>query len=83
MLRSEQTRCERRSVVLVAYFWAKAAAVAAQSLAEGDADEAFYQSKIYTAQYFFQRLLPRTESLKTTMLSGVENVLDEAVNPFV
>ena len=69
--------------VTYAYFWAKAAAIAAQSLAEGDADEAFYQSKIYTAQYFFQRLLPRTESLKTTMLSGVENVLDEAVNPFV
>ena len=28
-----------------------------------------------TAQFYFERLLPRTESLKKTMLSGAENLM--------
>ncbi len=69
--------------VCYAYFWAKAVEIASKNLAESDNDKAFYESKIYTAKYFYERLLPRTETLKTTMLSGVENVLDENINPFI
>jgi hypothetical protein len=69
--------------VSYAYFWAKAVAVASSALENGDQDKDFYNAKLYTAKFYYQRLLPRTESLKTTMLSGVENLLDEAVNPFV
>lgn len=66
-----------------AYLWAQAVLVASDALNTGDNDKDFYQSKLYTAQFFYQRLLPRTESLKTTMLSGVNNVLDDACNPFI
>jgi hypothetical protein len=69
--------------VSYAYFWAKAVSVASAALESGDQDKDFYTAKLYTAKFYYQRLLPRTESLKTTMLSGVENLLDEAINPFV
>jgi hypothetical protein len=69
--------------VSYAYFWAKAVAAASTALENGDQDKDFYTAKLYTAKFYYQRLLPRTESLKTTMLSGVENLLDEAINPFV
>lgn len=69
--------------ITYAFFWAKAVVVANDALANGDQDKDFYKAKLYTAQFFYERLLPRTESLKATMLSGVENLLDESVNPFV
>lgn len=69
--------------VSYAYFWAKAAMVASDALEESSAEKDFYQSKLYTAQFFYQRLLPRTEALKVTMLSGSNNVLDDAINPFI
>ena len=61
--------------VTLAYFWAHMAMVARQKIAEGDEDKSFYEAKIMTAQFYFQRLLPRTESLKTTMLAGADNLM--------
>lgn len=63
----------------IAYFWAKAAVVAQQALNSGASETAFYQSKLATAQFYFERLLPRTETLSKTMLSGADNLttLDE------
>lgn len=63
----------------VAYFWAKAAVVAQQAIDNGTGETAFYQAKLATAQFYFERLLPRTETLAKTMLSGAGNLtaLDE------
>lgn len=69
--------------VSYAYFWAKACVVASDALDKSNDEADFYKAKLYTAQFFYQRLLPRTESFKTTMLSGVTNVLDDSVNPFI
>lgn len=69
--------------VSYAYFWAKAAVTAQQALTDNKGEEAFYQSKIYTAKFYFARLLPRTESLHTTMLSGASNLIDDNINPFI
>lgn len=69
--------------VCYAYLWAQAVVTASAALENSDQDQDFYKSKLYTAQFFYQRLLPRTESLKTTMLSGVANVLDDSINPFI
>ena len=64
--------------ITLAYFWARAAEVA---LAQGDSDDAhFYQSKIKTARFYFQRLLPRTKSLLVTMKSGADNLMDFDLN---
>ncbi|MEH6586952.1 MAG: acyl-CoA dehydrogenase C-terminal domain-containing protein [Halioglobus sp.] len=61
--------------VTLAYFWARMAMVARQKIAEGSQDKAFYEAKVMTAQFYFQRLLPRTESLKLTMLAGADNLM--------
>ncbi|RLQ22176.1 acyl-CoA dehydrogenase [Seongchinamella sediminis] len=61
--------------VTLAYFWARMAMVARQKIAEGGEDKSFYEAKLMTAQFYFERLLPRTESLKATMLAGADNLM--------
>jgi alkylation response protein AidB-like acyl-CoA dehydrogenase len=68
--------------VCYAFLYARAARISQIKLAEGHADKAFYESKLYLARFYYQRLLPRTASLALTMTSGVKNLLDNKINPF-
>ena len=61
--------------ICLAYFWARMAVIARQKVAAGDGDTSFYQGKLMTAEFYFERLLPRTEALKKTMLSGADNLM--------
>ncbi len=61
--------------VTLAYFWARMAAVAKRKIADGGEDASFYESKVLTARFYFQRLLPRKESLRATILSGSDNLM--------
>jgi hypothetical protein len=61
--------------VTLAYFWARMAVVAQQKIAAADGDVSFYEAKVMTARFYFDRLLPRTESLKTTMLVGADSLM--------
>lgn len=58
--------------VSLAFCWAMAAETAHRKLAASDADQAFYQAKIQTAQFYFRRILPRTLSLVATLNDGVD-----------
>ena len=62
--------------VTLAYFWARMAVLAQQKIAAADGDVSFYEAKVMTARFYFERLLPRTESLKITMLAGADNIMD-------
>ena len=66
--------------VTLAYFWARAALVANEK--SGGADDAFYDAKIKTAQFYFQRLLPRTRGLVASIKSGANNLMAMDVNQF-
>ena len=68
--------------VLYAFLFARSAKISKAKLATGTTEQEFYDAKVYLARFYFQRLLPRTASLTLTMTSGVENLLDDAVNPF-
>ncbi len=61
--------------VTLAYFWARAAVVARQKIAEGEGDTSFYEAKLMTAQFYFDRLLPRTQAHRKAILSGAENLM--------
>ena len=61
--------------VTLAYFWARMAVVARQKIAAADGDASFYEGKLMTAQFYFERLLPRTASLKLSIESGAENLM--------
>ncbi|EZQ15915.1 phenylacyl-CoA dehydrogenase [Halopseudomonas bauzanensis] len=62
--------------VCLAYFWADMARVAAEKLASGEGDAAFYKAKLQTARFYYQRILPRTRTHVEAMLSGSANLMD-------
>lgn len=62
--------------VVLAWFWAQAAVIAKQKIKVGEDSNGFYAAKVSTANFYYARLLPRTKSLKVTMLSGCDNLLE-------
>jgi alkylation response protein AidB-like acyl-CoA dehydrogenase len=62
--------------IVLGYFWARMAAVAGAKIAAAEGDVSFYEAKVLTARFYFQRLLPRTRSLKATMEAGASNLMD-------
>ena len=69
--------------VTLAYFWARSAQAAQMKLAAGEGDAAFYRSKLTTARFYFERILPRTRGLVETMLSGSDNLMELAEDNFI
>jgi len=61
---------------VLAYLWARTASVAFQKLAEGNSEIDFYQAKLHTSRFYFQRILPRNEALAVTMIASVESLMD-------
>lgn len=60
--------------ITLAYFWARAALLASE---KADSDDAsFYASKVKTARFYYQRILPRTRALHETIKSGAANLMD-------
>lgn len=68
--------------VCLAYFWADMARVAAEKLAAGTDDAAFYKAKLQTARFYYQRILPRTRAHVEAILSGADNLMDMAEDDF-
>ncbi len=68
---------------VLAYVWAKSAAVALQKLAEGSNENGFYQAKLKTARFYFQRILPRNEGLAQSMAAGSETLMSMAEGEFL
>ncbi len=66
--------------VTVAYFWARASVVADEALGAGTTEKEFYQSKISTAEFYFQRIMPRTLAHEASIKNGLESLMliDEA-----
>ena len=61
--------------VCLAYFWAKMASVAQQKLAEGTSEEAFYQTKLKTAKFYYDRILPRTLAHAQMISAGSDSMM--------
>ncbi len=64
------------SYVVFAYLWARMAQVAHEKLALGTKEEAFYNAKLSTAKFFYQKLLHRTQSHAAAIESGAESVME-------
>ena len=63
--------------VMMAYYWALQAAKAAELLSSGQGKESadFYQAKIHTAEFYFERLLPRAGAHATSALAPTRSVM--------
>jgi alkylation response protein AidB-like acyl-CoA dehydrogenase len=68
--------------ILLAYLWARAAKASLDVLAVGTNEPSFYQAKLETARFYFERLLPRTRTLVATMNSGAANLMRLAAEDF-
>ena len=67
--------------IVLAYFWAKSAITAQHALDNDTTEIGFYQAKLATATFYFERILPRTASLAISIRSGASNLMslsDEA-----
>ncbi len=65
--------------VTMAYMWARMATVASDKLDKGGADsEDFYRAKLATAEFYYERLLPRAQAHATGMLSPSRNLMQLA-----
>jgi alkylation response protein AidB-like acyl-CoA dehydrogenase len=62
--------------ITLAYFWAAMADTAFTALKNGSTEIDFYQSKIKTARFYFERILPRAKMHKLIMMSGASNLMD-------
>jgi hypothetical protein len=71
--------------VVMAYFWAQMAQAAYEKLATDVENRDFYRAKIKTAEFYFERMLPRTKSLSVTMMADPKTLmqLDEELLSFL
>ncbi|MEQ8964323.1 MAG: acyl-CoA dehydrogenase C-terminal domain-containing protein [Azospirillaceae bacterium] len=67
-------------LVAVGYMWARMAKLALEKKPTANGREAFYDAKIKTARFFFQRMLPEVNALNLAITSGKASLmeLDEA-----
>jgi len=61
--------------VVLAYFWARAAELSLEKQASVGDSDGFYQAKIDTARFYFQRMLPRAGAHKISALAGAESLM--------
>ena len=62
--------------VTMAYMWARQAVVAVDKLDNGGEDSSeFYNAKLATAEFYYERLLPRAQTHATSMLSPTKNLM--------
>ena len=61
--------------LLLGYFWGRAMKTALVALEQGTAEADFYQAKLETGRFYFERLLPRTRSLVAIINSGADNLM--------
>ncbi|TVT33925.1 acyl-CoA dehydrogenase C-terminal domain-containing protein [Marinobacter vinifirmus] len=68
--------------VSMAYMWLRQSAVAVDKLHNGgEESESFYQTKLNTAEFYYERLLPRAQTHATSMLSPTRSLMQiEAEN---
>ncbi|WP_193164777.1 acyl-CoA dehydrogenase C-terminal domain-containing protein [Microbulbifer hainanensis] len=61
--------------VVSAAYWLHMATVAQQKLQTGSSETDFYQGKLHTARFYFDRLLPRTRAHAAMIKSGASSLM--------
>ena len=62
-------------LVAVGYCFAKSAKIAVARLAEGGEDSAFYDAKLKTAAFYFDRILPQATACFLAIKSGKASMM--------
>jgi alkylation response protein AidB-like acyl-CoA dehydrogenase len=68
---------------MMAFMWARMAAKSFKALDKGGAESPeFYQSKIQTAEFYFERLLPRAQGHAEAMIKPSKSMMQMDINNF-
>lgn len=70
------------SYIVFAFLWARIAKIALEKLDEGTTENKFYQAKIKTARFFYDKLLNRTEQHVASIKTGAASVMALDVEDF-
>ncbi len=74
------------ALVSLAYMWCKMVIAAQKKLESieegGEGDKAFYESKIKTARFYMQRMLPEADSRFKMVLAGAETLMAPSQDDF-
>lgn len=62
-------------IVVVGYLWARQAKAAQAKLAAKSGNQAFYESKLATARFWMERLVPETAGLSERIKAGAEGLM--------
>lgn len=69
--------------VMMAYHWARMAAVAFKKLEEGGTEAPeFYTAKVQTAEFYFDKILPRTSGHAESMVAPSESMMSMDIDNF-
>ncbi|MDB4989658.1 MAG: acyl-CoA dehydrogenase [Myxococcaceae bacterium] len=70
--------------VTLAYYWARMASVAMDKLEKGDGAESkeFYTAKIQTAEFYYDRLLPRAKAHADAAMASTKSVMQMPIENF-
>ena len=61
---------------MMGHFWLKQAIVANEKLAKGGKEsKEFYTAKLQTAEFYFDRLLPRADGHRSTMMTPTSSIM--------
>jgi hypothetical protein len=63
------------ALVALGHVWARIAKIAHQKLANGADDKAFYETKLVTAKFFMDRVLPDTSGLLSKIQAGAGSMM--------
>ncbi len=65
------------ALVALGYMWCKMAKIAQEKIASGTGDrKSFYDSKIMTARFFMERMLPETDARFKAVMAGAKSTMD-------
>jgi hypothetical protein len=66
---------EITGIVSLGLMWLRMARTAAEALAAGSGDAAFYEAKLVTARYFAERVMPDAGALRRKIEAGAEAMM--------
>ena len=59
----------------MAFMWAQMSFAAHKQLAAGEGDKNFLESKLHSAEFFFERMLPRADAHAQTLSANIESLM--------
>ena len=71
------------SYVLLAYGWLRMALTAQKKLDDGSGDSTFYEAKLASSRFYFERILPRAELHRQVLQSSADNLFGLTAEQFV